>query len=98
MASGLFRFPGATIDADTDQTVAVRAPNGKFYRVTVQDIIDLAANGEAFPSLTDDGTDVEIDANLSVTGTISAPGLPTADPHVADELWSDAGVVTVSAG
>jgi hypothetical protein len=26
------------------------------------------------------------------------PGLPTADPHVADALWNNAGVLTVSAG
>jgi len=99
MAASLFRFPGTTIAADVDQSVAVRAPNGKFYRVTVQDIVNLAiTGGVSIPSITDDGTNVTVDANLIVTGTVTASGLPTADPAVAGELWSNAGVVTVSAG
>ena len=31
-------------------------------------------------------------------GTVTMSGLPTANPHVVNELWSNAGVVTVSAG
>lgn len=30
--------------------------------------------------------------------TVKMPGLPTADPHVADQLWNDGGVLTVSSG
>lgn len=32
------------------------------------------------------------------TGLVRLPGLPTSDPAVAGALWSDAGVVKVSAG
>src|SRR5687767_7160050 len=96
MAS-LFRFPGVTIAADASQTVAVRGENGKFYRVTIQSLIDLAQS-EGYPSITDDGTDVEIDANLAVTGTLTLSGLPTSDPLVDDAVWLDTGVLTMSTG
>jgi hypothetical protein len=29
---------------------------------------------------------------------VTLPGLPTADPHVADQLWNNGGVLTISAG
>jgi hypothetical protein len=32
------------------------------------------------------------------SGGILVATLPTADPHVVGQLWSNAGVVTVSAG
>lgn len=35
---------------------------------------------------------------VSPTGTIVLPNLPTADPGVAGQLWSNLGIVTVSAG
>jgi hypothetical protein len=31
-------------------------------------------------------------------GTVKMPALPTSDPSVAGQLWSNAGVLTVSAG
>ena len=34
---------------------------------------------------------------LTTTGAVTMT-LPTADPHVAGQLWSNAGAVTVSAG
>ncbi len=38
-------------------------------------------------------------ANLTASGSvIILSGLPTADPLVAGRLWSNSGVVTVSAG
>jgi len=38
-------------------------------------------------------------ANLTATGTvISLANLPTSDPNVAGRVWSNSGVVTVSAG
>lgn len=38
-------------------------------------------------------------ANLTATGTrIILSGLPTANPNVAGAIWSNAGVLTVSAG
>jgi hypothetical protein len=94
----LFRFPNATIAADAAQKIAVRAANGKFYQVTVQDIIDLAVTGGALPSIADDGTDVVIDADVEITGTIKASGLPIADPLEDNALWLDSGVVTMSSG
>lgn len=97
MAAGLFRFPGVTIAADETQTVAVRGTDGKFYRVAIQSIIDLAQS-EGYPSVTDDGTDVVIDANLEVTGTMTLSGLPTADPLADGAVWLDTGVLTISAG
>ena len=38
-------------------------------------------------------------ANLTATGSVVVlSGLPAADPHVAGHVWSNSGVVTVSAG
>lgn len=37
--------------------------------------------------------------DVAVTlAAVSGTGTPTADPHVAGQLWANAGVVTVSAG
>lgn len=36
--------------------------------------------------------------NLTASGTVILSGLPTSDPAVAGQLWSNAGVLTVSAG
>ena len=35
---------------------------------------------------------------VSVSGTVIMSGLPTADPMVVGQLWSNSGVLTVSAG
>ncbi len=35
---------------------------------------------------------------VTASGTVTFSGLPTEDPHVAGQLWSDSGVLTVSAG
>lgn len=35
---------------------------------------------------------------LDIGDNLVASGIPTADPHVVDALWSNAGIVTVSAG
>ena len=38
-------------------------------------------------------------ANLTATGTtVILSGLPVADPNVAGQVWSNAGVLTLSAG
>lgn len=37
-------------------------------------------------------------ANIETAGTVIFSGLPTADPHVVGQLWSNSGVLTVSAG
>jgi hypothetical protein len=40
-----------------------------------------------------------ITGGLNVTGgTVIMLDLPTADPHVVGQLWSNSGVLTVSAG
>ena len=36
--------------------------------------------------------------NLTASGTVILSGLPTSDPAVAGQLWSNSGVLTVSAG
>lgn len=35
---------------------------------------------------------------LSASGVVTFSGLPTSDPSVAGQLWSNSGVLTVSAG
>lgn len=35
---------------------------------------------------------------VSAAGGLIASGLPTADPHVAGQVWSNGGVLTVSVG
>lgn len=35
---------------------------------------------------------------LSASGVVTLSGLPTADPEVIGQLWSNEGVLTVSAG
>jgi hypothetical protein len=43
--------------------------------------------------------DFTADSNLTVTGAVvMMPNLPTSDPLVAGQLWSNLGVVTVSSG
>lgn len=37
-------------------------------------------------------------SNLTATGTVILSGLPTSDPSVAGAIWSNSGVLTVSAG
>lgn len=37
-------------------------------------------------------------ATITATGAIIFSGLPTSDPSVAGQLWSNSGVLTVSAG
>lgn len=43
-------------------------------------------------------TDATYGTNMVVTGTVILSGLPTSDPNVADAVWSNAGVLTLSAG
>lgn len=38
------------------------------------------------------GTDIQFDGNMI------ANNLPTSDPHVANEFWSNLGILTISAG
>ena len=36
--------------------------------------------------------------SVNTAGKLVLSGLPTADPHVAGQLWTNSGVLTVSAG
>lgn len=36
--------------------------------------------------------------NLAASGTVILSNLPVADPNVAGQIWSNSGVLTVSAG
>ena len=36
--------------------------------------------------------------NLTASGTVIFSNLPVADPNVAGQIWSNSGVLTVSAG
>lgn len=95
----LFRFPNTAIVADVGQRVAVRADDGKFYYVTVQDIVDLAVTGGvSIPSIDDDGTTVTVDADLVVSGALSIAGLPTSDPLEDDAIWVDGVTLKMSTG
>ena len=56
-----------------------------------------------FTEITKNATTGAVTTNISITydGTNSVVilnDLPTSDPSVAGQLWSDSGVVTVSAG
>jgi hypothetical protein len=65
-------------------------------------VVDL--NGIERLAGTISGTGIAPPASPTFTGTVtlpaavSAPSLPTADPHVVGRLWANSGVVTVSAG
>jgi len=52
-----------------------------------------------FQSITVNSTTGAVTVTASINGgTVSLPNLPTADPHVAGQVWNNAGVLTVSAG
>lgn len=42
--------------------------------------------------------DASLSGNNVWTGTVRYTTLPTSDPHVAGQLWNNAGVLQVSAG
>lgn len=96
MAGSLFRFPGAVIGvANTTDVIAIKTAAGKNYRMTLETLMTLVESA-ALPSISDDGTDVVIDADVEFTGNIKAAGLPTADPEDGESLWLDTGVVTIA--
>jgi hypothetical protein len=41
---------------------------------------------------------LKINGDLTVTGDLHLPGLPTSDPTTVGQVWNNAGVLTVSAG
>jgi hypothetical protein len=95
--ANLFRWPGTPIEAALDQVVAIRATNGKFYNVTIEDLLSLSVDGALIPSITDDGTDVTIDANLAVTGTFTVGGDTIPDIINLPSITDDGNEVSVDA-
>ncbi len=93
----VFRFPNVTVDADTDQLIPIRDTDGKYYNVTAADLLSLSVDGALIPSITDDGTDVTIDANLAVTGTFTVSGDTIADIVNLPSITDDGTDVTVGA-
>lgn len=76
--------------ANTTFNGPVRSENG-FQSVTkdsTSGVVTVTATFGAATSITD----------LTASGTVIFSGLPTSDPSVAGQLWSDSGVLTVSAG
>ena len=76
--------------ANTTFQGPVRSQNG-FQTVSVNattGAVTVTATFGAATSITD----------LTASGTVILSGLPTADPHVVGQLWSNSGVLTVSAG
>lgn len=47
---------------------------------------------------TDGSGNLNMTGDLNSEGNISFPNIPTSDPHVSGELWSNLGIVTQSAG
>lgn len=41
---------------------------------------------------------LDVKGTTTLEGTLTTSGLPTADPHVAGQVWKNSGVLTVSAG
>ena len=76
--------------ANTSFNGPVRSENG-FQSITknaTTGAVTVDATFGAATSITD----------LTATGTVIFSGLPTSDPAVEGQLWSNAGVLTVSAG
>ena len=48
--------------------------------------------------VTGDVTGAVTATTITASGAVILSGLPTADPEVAGQLWSNAGVLNVSAG
>ena len=77
-------FSGPVRSENGFQTISI---NGTTGAVTVTSTLGAAT------SVTSVAT-----GTLTATGAVILSGLPTADPLVAGQLWSNSGVLTVSAG
>lgn len=86
MASGLFRFPGSTIDAELTQVLPVKTVDGKFRNILLSDLLSLSVDGALIPSITDDGNTVTVDADLAVTGDVAVAGAFTVDGDTIAEI------------
>jgi len=92
--------------ADTVRSIedlVALAPDNVRGQITPQVLRDIVVS--AYNRLDEEFefTDVEVTgtltaADVEVAGTVTVSGLPTADPEVAGQVWSDAGTLKVSAG
>lgn len=76
--------------ANTTFNGPVRSENG-FQSITIN-----AATGTVTVNATY-GASAAV-ANLTASGTVIFSGLPTSNPNVAGAVWSNAGVLSLSAG
>ena len=71
--------------ANTSFNGPVRSENG-FQTITINASTGAVTVGSTYGE------------NMVVAGTVILSGLPTSDPNVADAVWSNSGVLTLSAG
>ena len=76
--------------ANTTFQGPVRSENG-FQSITVNSTTGAVTTTATFGAATTVN-------DLTVADVVIFSGLPTSDPTVAGQLWSNAGVLTVSAG
>lgn len=76
--------------ANTTFSGAVRSENG-FQTISK----DATTGTETITSTFGAATSI---TDLTASGVVILSGLPTSDPAVAGQLWSNSGVLTVSAG
>jgi hypothetical protein len=67
-----FRLPSVNAPVEDSQKIAVRTTLGKYLWITVADLLTRAHT--YLPSISDDGTDVEVDAQLTVIGGLTVVG------------------------
>ena len=85
---GLFAFIGSPAFGQTTATQTVPG----YYIATGQSAGGVTCKvGPCFVPFCQTG-------QCTFTGNVFMPDLPTEDPHVAGQLWNNAGVVTVSTG
>jgi hypothetical protein len=94
-------FPGQrifmTAQADNEglQITAYNPPTGSGKALTVYG----GTSGSTLGASISPAGDGYFAGNLAVVGSeVDFTGLPTSDPHVAGRLWSNSGILTVSAG
>lgn len=64
-------------------------------------VAEITTSGVSVPNLTASTTvtaSIMTTTALNASGVVKFTGLPTSDPSVAGQLWSNSGVLTVSAG
>lgn len=71
--------------ANTSFNGPVRSENG-FQTITINASTGTVTVGSTYGE------------NMVVTGTVILSGIPTANPNVAGAVWSNSGVLTLSAG